>query len=515
MKLFLTFCLVIVIHFSLFAQYEDSGKRGIYFTKKMHTASSIPTFEAKKDELPAPIIEDRADYIELYWKAWELAFNHYKRPLDNSPFVSNYIDEAFAPNIFQWDTIFMIMFVRYAHFIFPAIESLDNFYCRQYENGYICREIVEATGEDFVFEGREHTVNPPLFSWCEIENYRISGDKSRFRDVLPVLEKYADWLEKHRKKENTKHGLFWQTGLGSGMDNTPRSGSGWVDISSQMVLLYSNMAVMYGELNEPDKSEICKEKAELISNMINKFMWNEEEGLYYDIDDDGKQVKCKTIACFWPMLAGISSDDQVKKMLANLKDPNSFWRQIPFPSLAADHKDYKPDGQYWLGSVWAPTNVAVIKGLNNYPEVENTTEFATAAVEKYLDGMYEVYKKTGTIWENYSPEFNMRGLFSKPDFVGWSGCGPIQLLIENILGFRPDGPNEKLTWYLYRVDRHGIEKLRFGSVTASLVSERRANIYCSVEITIESNHSFELLVVLPDRVKTINVTKGKNSYTID
>jgi hypothetical protein len=108
----------------------------------------------------------------------------------------------------------------------------------------------------------------------------------------------------------------------------------------------------------------------------------------------------------------------------------------------------------------------------------------------------------------------MRGVWSKPDFVGWSGCGPIQLLIENILGFRPDGPNEKLSWYLYRVDRHGIEKLRFGGITASLVCERRENIYSPAEITIESDHSFELLVVLPDRTDTINVAKGRNHYTI-
>jgi len=515
MKILFTFCLILAFHLSILAQYEDTGKRGAYFIKKNYVEASIPTFEANKDKLPSPVIEDRADYLELYWKAWQLAFNHFKKPSKNSTFVSNYIDEAFAPNIFQWDTMFMIMFARYAHFIFPAIKSLDNFYSRQYENGYICREIVEATGEDFVYEGRDNTVNPPLFSWIEIENYRISGDKSRFGDVLLVLEKYAEWLEKYRKKESTKHGLFWQTGLGSGMDNSPRSGSGWVDMSSQMVLLYNNMAVMYNKLSESDKAEMYKQIAKQLGDKINKFMWNEQDGLYYDVDDEGKQIKCKTVACFWPMLARISSQDQVKKMLANLKDPKSFWRHIPFPSLAADQEGYKPDGQYWLGSVWAPTNVEIIKGLNRYPEIENTTEFAIVAVEKYLDAIYRVYKKTGTIWENYSPEFDMRGVWSKPDFVGWTGCGPIQLLIENILGFRPDAPNERLTWYLYRVDRHGIEKLRFGDITTSLICQRRENMYSPIEITVDSDHPFELTIVLPNKIETIKIKKGRNTYTVD
>jgi len=199
-KIILSFLILTSI---IYSQYDDSGIRGKYFSKKTFTETVIPNFETSKGKLPSPILENNPEYIELYWQTWQLAFDHYKNPPKGSPFVSAYIDEAFAPNIFQWDTFFMLMFARYANHIFPAIQSLDNFYCRQYENGYICREILEATGEDFVFEGREHTVNPPLFSWAEMESFRITGDKSRFKIVLPVLEKYAEWLEKYRKKENT------------------------------------------------------------------------------------------------------------------------------------------------------------------------------------------------------------------------------------------------------------------------------------------------------------------------
>jgi hypothetical protein len=197
-----------VLTLTIYSQYEDTGIRGKYFSKKIFAETPIPNFESEKINLPSPILDDNPEWINLYWKTWELAFAHYKNPPKGSPFVSAYIDEAFAPNIFQWDTFFMIMFARYANHIFPAIQSLDNFYCRQYENGYICREIVESTGEDFVYERRDNTVNPPLFSWAEMENFNITGDKSRFESVLPVLEKYAEWLEKYRKKENTKHNLY-------------------------------------------------------------------------------------------------------------------------------------------------------------------------------------------------------------------------------------------------------------------------------------------------------------------
>jgi len=520
MKIFLTFLIVFISGVNIYSQYDDTGRRGIYFSKKEYIEESIPTFETIKDKLPSPVLEDNKDWIELYWKAWELAFNHLRTPPASSPFISNYIDEAFAPNIFQWDTIFMIMFARYAHFIFPAIQSLDNFYCRQYENGYICREIVEATGEDFVFEGREHTINPPLFSWAEVESYKVTGDKSRFEMILPVLEKYIEWLENYRKKEGTKHNLYWQTGLGSGMDNTPRKGSGWVDISCQLVMCYNDMAVICNEINLANKEDEYKRKAKFISDKINRFMWDEEDGLYYDVDDEGELVKWKTIASFWPMIAGVANEQQAERLLENLKDPKTFWRLVPFPSLAADQQFYKPDGQYWLGSVWAPTNVMIIKGLDKfckgYQNSYRFGEFAVLAVETYLDAIYKVYKKTGTIWENYSPESYSRGVLSRPDFVGWSGCGPIQLLIENALGFMPKGSENKLSWNINRIDKHGIENLKFGDITATLICEKRNDINSECKITVTSNKPFELTINKNFTIERIfKIKEGINPLTVN
>lgn len=485
---------------NLSAQYDDTGKRGIYFSKKVYTDSGIPSFKENRAKLPSPILENDPGYIDMYWKAWALAFDHFKKPPHGSPFVSNYIDEAFSPSIFQWDTIFMLMFARYANAIFPAIQSLDNFYCRQYENGYICREIQEADGNDYVFVGREHTVNPPLFAWAEVESYKVTGDKSRFVSVLPVLEKYAEWLEQNRKKEHTVHGLYWNTGLGSGMDNIPLHGSGWVDMSSQMVLFYRNLSFMCGEVGQSGDAKKYQAKGDEIAERINRYMWNNDDGFYYTVDDSAVQQKVKTVGGFWPMLAGVANHDQAKRLLSHLKDPNSFWRAIPFPSLAANEKEYKPDGQYWLGGVWASTNVMVIKGLEQYGrESDNPTdysfnEFATAAAEKYLDGLYAVYKKTGTLWENYSPDLMMRGNPSQKDFVGWTGCGPIELLIENVIGLHPDGAGNRLTWNITRIDRHGIEQLKFGKVTATLICQKRESTGKPAEIHVVSNIPFELII---------------------
>jgi glycogen debranching enzyme len=213
------------------------------------------------------------------------------------------------------------------------------------------------------------------------------------------------------------------------------------------------------------------------------------------------------------MLAGITSPDQEAKLIAHLKDPKSFWRQNIFPTLAADQPGYDPSGGYWLGGVWAPTNYAIIRGLAR----QGHGDFAREATTRYLDEMHKVFKKTGTVWELYAPDMERHGSGSagingehqaRPDFVGWTGCGPIAMVIENLLGFDAQGAKGELTWEITRTDRHGIRKLRFGDITASLVCAKRANPQAEAEITIQSNHPFTLHLRRNGATKSFQIEKG-------
>ncbi|MBN2842298.1 MAG: DUF5077 domain-containing protein [Sedimentisphaerales bacterium] len=494
-------------------------RRGVYFSKKQYIPRDLPTFALSREFLPEPILEANPGYSELYWKCWELAFTHMKKPEASNGFVSNYLDEAFNPNIFQWDTIFMVMFARYANHIFPAIESLDNFYCKQHNNGFICREIWETTGDDHHSEQSPEAINPPLFSWAEMENFRVTGNKARLAIVLPVLVKYVEWLETGRKRPDAVHGLYWSNSLGSGMDNTPRTGSGWVDMSAQMVIQYNDLAAMCEQLGKVNDANKFRSRAKDIAAKINKWMWNEEDGLYYDIDDQGQQIKWKTVGCFWPLLAGITSKEQEARLIANLKDPDTFWRKNVFPALAADQKYYEPTGGYWRGGVWPPTTYAIIRGLTSL----GYEDFAIEATKRHLDSMYEVYKQTNTVWELYAPDMDRLGSGNagekgehqaRPDFVGWTGCGPIALLIENVIGMRPDGVNNKLSWNLNRTDRHGINKLRFGMVTASLICEKRNDNSAAPSISVTTDHEFVLTIIWSGGTKSFELKQGTHKLQL-
>ena len=481
------------------------------FTSAEYTDNGIPSFQEAKKFLPVPVLEKDKELLDMYWYCWGLTFKHIKKPFPASGFPSNFLDEAFNRDIFQWDTIFMLMFARYGHQAFPFINSLDNFYTKQHPDGYICRELLEKNGRDFFKTSADpKAVNPPLFAWAELESFKLTGDVERLRKVLPVLERYAAWLEIGRRKKNTVHKLFWNSNLGSGMDNSPRSGSGWVDMSAQMVIQYNCMAYMADVLGEKDKASYFRNRADEIAALMNKWMWNSEDGLYYDVDDKGKQIKRKTIACFWPMLAGVTTEAQTEALLKNLKNPKTFWRTIVFPTLSADDKVYKPRGGYWHGAVWAPTNMAVIKGL----ERQGRYDFAYEASEKYLKGMEKVFRKTGTVWENYAPDSYSQGKPAKPRFVGWTGCGPIALLIENIIGIKCDAAAKRIIWRIHRTDSHGVKNLRFGNTKVSLTAEARENNNLPLSITVESSGEFTLTVYVGGKRKEFTVHKGKNTLKL-
>ncbi len=321
-------------------------------------------------------------------------------------------------------------------------------------------------------------------------------------------DEHEQWESNGRRSTTAPHKLYWNTPLGSGLDNTPKpakKGAGWVDMSCQMVIQYNNLATICRELGKLKKAKYFETEAKKIGKRINKWCWNEEDGIYYDVLADGTHFKKKTALAFWPMIAGIASKTQAEKLVKHLKNPDEFWRPIVFPTLSADEKEYHEYGGYWLGGVWAPTNYAIIKGLEKY----SYNDFAAEATEKYLSGMATVFKKTGTVWENYAPEHIAPGQPAKKDFVGWTGCGPIALLIENVLGFRPNGGSNHLDWFLYRTDRHGIERLQFGEVTATLRKSRLDQ----AKISIKSDRPFTLTIHNGDKVKELKIKKGKSEYS--
>ncbi|HEX5323978.1 MAG TPA: trehalase family glycosidase [Capsulimonadaceae bacterium] len=477
------------------------------FLQRTYHPEPLPTFQNTQSQLPQPVIPGHPEWERLYWRAWELGFEHLMQPAPGSGFVSNFIDPAFNQNTFQWDSCFMVLFARYAEPRFLAIGTLDNFYAKQHADGYICREITRATGKDFVLWNQlDNTINPPLFSWVEWENYQLTGDKSRFRDVLVPLVKYYLWIQGNRRRPN---GLYWNTGLGSGEDDLVRSKTAYsyIDMTAQQAQNAYYIARIAEAVGDKPVTDYFDSQNKELAGLVTKLMWDAKTGFFYDLKEDGSPTRIKTVLGFWPMLAHIASKAQAKALVGHLEDPKEFWRPNVVPALAANEPGYTPKGEYWNGSVWAPTNYMVLKGLQDY----GYDDLATRVTEIYLDNMSKVLDQTGTIFEHYAPEMPM-GLGVK-DFVGWSGDGPIALFIENVLGIRASAANGRIDWRPRLAGENGLKNLAVGPTHVSLVASPIAGGKRALTMTTDQS-----ITVVVDagvgRKKTFHLKPGTVSKTV-
>jgi hypothetical protein len=522
------------------------AEQGMYFGKKRYEPKPVPVFETTRDKLPAPIFDEDPNYVACYWKAWELAFRNFHEPAPGSGFVSQFIDAAFNQNIFLWDTCFMTMFCNYSHPHVPGIGSLDNFYIKQHEDGEICREINRTTGVDFepwvnkddepmfsrwgytlmetgqkrvniVYEGRPaptpnarltlDALNHPIFAWAELESFRLTGDKDRLRLVWEPLVRYYGALQKYLRQGNGLYLTDWAS-----MDNATRNkylepGGTGIDISAEMVLFARHLATMAAILGKEAEVARYQREADELATLINRHMWDEQRRFYFDLTITGERAPVKSIAAFWPLLAKVASKSQAEALAAQLRNPQTFNTPHRVPTLAADEPGFDPQGGYWVGAVWVPTDKMVIAGLENYGYNELAREIAL----NHLGNVVAVFKETGTIWENYAPQRIAPGRPAKRDFVGWTGIGPIAFFIEYAVGIRADALANKIAWDLHSPQRVGVENFWFGGKTVSLVCDP-ADATGRRTVTVTSTAPFDLTVLWQGKTTTIQVPAGKQIH---
>lgn len=494
---------------------------GMFFIPKSLSALFSVFNEPKgflKNMVPEPVLESDPDFVNLYYRAWELAYDHIniQGNLPQSP----YMDEAFdASTIWIWDTCFMVQFCKYAPTVFPGIESLNNFYAPIHDHVKLPLRI-------------EIPDNPPLFAWTEYEYFKMTNDLKHLKTLLvdkQYLQKHFNWFDTvvpgtiiadsaPTCLKKAEKGYYWEGGR-SGMDNTPRGRTGehatksrpnnpkmlWVDAIAQQGLSAMCISKMFTQIGDKKSAALWNKHYLGIKDQINQFYWDKEDGFYYDIDAETlKPIKVVTPASFWPMLAEMCSPEQAEKMIEKIKDKDLLGGVVPWVSLARNDADFKLNGSYWRGSVWLPLAYMGIKSIQKY----NYLDLAAENSHEIIQHMVKTYQDFSphTIWECYNPveakpatnEHAGNGLVRK-DFCGWSALGAISLLIENVLGFYDiDAVAKVVKWHKTRADRHGISQLRFGNIVTDIIAQGN-------EVKVNSNEKYSLIV----NNKVLKIRKGQ------
>ncbi len=458
------------------------------------------------------------DFVEIYDRTWAWSADYWTSGASETPLAkAKFFEYPGSTTLDMLEQVFSSFFLVYSNRIYSASAGLDAFYSLQEDNGAIRWKYDITTGKPILTPENPEGVGMPLFAWAEYNLYHKSANKKRVKEVMPVLTKQWAWLESTFRREN---GLYGVPVVASGLENSPRPGAFYLlDWNAAMAMNALYLSALSDILNDKEASFQFKRSYFSLKTRINSLMWNADDGFYYDLDAEEKQVKVKTIGGYWPLLAEIPNEDRSERIIALLHDPEVFGTEHPFPTLAANEPNFDKKGGGFRGSVIPPFTYMVIKGLEKYNQYEFARDCAIRHLYFLLDSMYQNGEQKPTVWEAYQPMnegkavWDERPEWPRPQFLAYTGLSTVALMIENIVGLYISLPRKTVDWIIPNLEIMGIENLSLKRNMVTILSNKSGRGW---EIHMESEKLYYFTInVLGKKKKTLPIPSGKCSMLID
>jgi alpha,alpha-trehalase len=166
-----------------------------------------------------------------------------------------------------------------------------------------------------------------------------------------------------------------------------------VDINSLLCRMELDLAEICRRLNRFVDARRWAERAAWRAGEINRLMWNESEGLYFDYNfEQQRQSTYHFNTTFYPLWVGIAGARQAARVAVNLPVFERAW------GLATS--DRRTGHQWDAPFGWAPMQFMAVEGLRRY----GFTADADRLSRKFLALVLRDFKRTGTIKEKYDVE---------------------------------------------------------------------------------------------------------------
>lgn len=460
------------------------------------------------------------DFVDIYDKTWNWLADYWLDPSSGEPSPDGLFLYPSQEKLVidQFESILSSFFLVYSNRNYPASKNIDYFYSRQEENGAIRWKYDAKANEAITDEKNPEGIGLPLFAWAEFNLYHKSANKRRIKEVMPVLQKYMEWIDRTFKQEN---GLYAVPFESSTMFNSPRQGCCYpVDFNCCMAINASHMSALGDILNDKDLSFQYKKMYFSLKTRINNLMWDSETNFYHDLDKDEQRLPQKTIAGFWPLLAELPNADRADLLISHLTNPATFGTEHPFPSLSMDSPDFCENGEGFRGSVFPPFNFMIIKGLEKYQYYAYARECTIRHLYQILEGLSPLdSKQKGDLYEAYLPNKDGPAIlasdpeFPRKRFMHYTGISSIALMIENVIGLNISLSRKTVDWIIPNLEIMGIEKLSLKRNLITILSNKSNRGW---EIQMESEKLYYFTInIIDSKKKTVPIPSGKCSMLID
>lgn len=270
----------------------------------------------------------------------------------------------------------------------------------QDENGFI----PSAATPDFKGEN----IEPPMLAHQTLQLFKSQGDISILSESFEKLKKYLNYIIETRAGEDKM--LFeWKIKISetenrceeSRMDSSPRfdgiSKIYAIDFSCYMASearALSKIAEILGKTGEHLYWSVIYDR---IKEATNRYLYDEEDGLYYDkCAATGKLIKVKTAASLLPLFAGFCDKKRADSIITKyLFNTDEFFTPFPVPSLAKNEEKF--DGSIHRGASHPYFAYFTALALLDYGYKKE----AQRVMADVVSNIARQYENTGVLYEFY------------------------------------------------------------------------------------------------------------------
>lgn len=193
----------------------------------------------------------------------------------------------------------------------------------------------------------------------------------------------------------------------SGFDPSNRFGPFNIDIinynpvclNSLLYLMETEAAEIMNTLGRKSDAARWLAQSAKRRNQINRLMWDDKDGLYYDYNFASKSVRrYPFVTTFYPMWAGIADKQQAARIVENLK---------LFERPGGLQTSTNESGNQWDAPFgWAPMQLIAVKGLRRYgynAEADRiTANFLSTVLKEFIAHnviveKYDVVRRTSSV----------------------------------------------------------------------------------------------------------------------
>jgi alpha,alpha-trehalase len=381
-------------------------------------------------------IDDVLEYIEKFWPKLIREHKEDLRSLIGlpNPYIVPADGEVFQEQ-YYWDSYPVVRaLINHPKYSYLAIGMVDNLLHLIERFGII------PNASRYYFLSRSQ---PPLLSSMVAFVYEKKRDIGWLKWAAGLVEvEHNDvWMGKIELR-NFRHvykGLSRYYDL-NGLDVLAEAESGWdmtarfmgkcldflpVDLNSLLYLNETHLAKFYAILRDKKKSENFHQLAQIRAKTVNKLMWDEDKGYFFDFNFVKEQIShLITVAGVYPLNVGIASKEQASRVIALIeRDLQKKYGVVQSVKFVHNLQWDYPNG-------WPPMQLRTVEAIIRYGDLH----LAKRIIKKWLFCNIKVFKETGFLWEKYDVVHGRVGVPDRyptqPGFAWTNSC--FLILLEKV-----------------------------------------------------------------------------------